>query len=86
MYNLPSTPHRLIPHSDCGERDLQAEYQSERGVAALSLEKLLKITVPTGTQPCNFFGIHPSLPTLKRLYVDCIWREGKNENRQKRMV
>ena len=39
-----------------------------RGDVALSMDELLTIDVPNGTQPCNKFGLHPSLDYLQGLY------------------
>ena len=39
-----------------------------RGDVALSKASLLSLAVPSGTQPCDTFGLHPALPTIKALY------------------
>jgi cullin-associated NEDD8-dissociated protein 1 len=58
----------LVPNSDCTPTNLLQQYQDTRDTVALDQDSLLSINVPEGTQPCNVFGIHPSLPTLKALY------------------
>eukprot|EP00945_MAST-04E_sp_MAST-4E-sp1_P002536 g2536.t1 len=57
----------IVPHSECGgTHDLHQEYLDVRTNVALEKSSLLEINVPH--QPCNKFGIHPSLPILKQQY------------------
>lgn len=56
----------LIPHPTCG--GLFDQYKSVRGSVALNATLTLEST--GGTQPCQQFGLHPSLPFLKELYDD----------------
>ena len=69
-YNL------LVPHSECNtdpvnNLDMYASYAAVRGIPiTLDKSELLEIDVPSGTQPCNKFGIHNKLPILKELYDD----------------
>ena len=35
---------------------------------AIQKSRLLPVNVPDGTQPCNVFGVHPSMALLKELY------------------
>ena len=59
----------IVPHSGCGAtHDLHQEYLDVRTNVALSKADLLPIDVPVNTQPCNKFGIHPSLSILKQQY------------------
>lgn len=58
----------IVPHSNCTQKDLYAEYQTVRGGAAIPNANLLRIPVPAGTQPCRNFGVHPALPELQTLY------------------
>ena len=58
----------LVPHSECGSHDLHQEYLDVRTNVALSKSSLLEIDVPANSQPCNKFGIHPSLSVLKTEY------------------
>eukprot|EP01125_Pyxidicula_operculata_P014519 TRINITY_DN483_c0_g6_i1.p1 TRINITY_DN483_c0_g6~~TRINITY_DN483_c0_g6_i1.p1 ORF type:complete len:1985 (+),score=368.79 TRINITY_DN483_c0_g6_i1:207-6161(+) len=58
----------LIPHSNCPAKDLHEEYSTVRAAAAIDKANLLPITVPDGTQPCNTFGLHSSMPFVKSLY------------------
>jgi len=59
----------LVPHSNCGDHDLYAEYASLRTSShALTQDELLQISVPTGTQPCDTFGVNPGLSYVKGLY------------------
>ena len=60
----------LVPHSDCVEKDMFAEYQTIRSKVALSKAELFKITTGGEPQVCNTFGIHQSLPILQELYED----------------
>jgi cullin-associated NEDD8-dissociated protein 1 len=61
----------LIPHSDCSNNDLQAQYQTLRTDVALSKNSLLTITAPAEAgQPCDTFGINPALPLMQELYED----------------
>ena len=62
----------LVPHSNCvateEHEDLHAEYRAVRGSLKLEKDELLEISVPTGTQPCETFGLHPELPFVRDLY------------------
>ena len=59
----------LVPHSRCANsHDLHQEYLDVRTNVALSKSSLLEIDVPANSQPCNKFGIHPSLSVLKTEY------------------
>jgi len=58
----------LVPRASCDSLQLQAQYASTRGVVGLS--STLEIDSPTGTQPCDKFGLHPELSTLRQLYID----------------
>ena len=72
-YNL------LIPTGDCthsgaagdGSIDLYAQYLSERGVNALAAEQLNAInsSATPGVQPCEQWGVHPSMAKLAESYV-----------------
>jgi uncharacterized protein (DUF1501 family) len=68
------TFNMLVPHSNCGATDLYAQYAEYRGVGAggvaLLPNQLLPIDVPTGTQPCDTFGIHHMMPNTKQMYDD----------------
>jgi uncharacterized protein (DUF1501 family) len=46
------------------------EYVLVRQAAALNQSSLLPINVPAGTQPCDTFGLHASMPRLRQLYND----------------
>ena len=48
--------------------DLHEQYKTVRGDLHLARTQLLNISVPTGTQPCEVFGVHPKLPFLRSLY------------------
>jgi uncharacterized protein (DUF1800 family)/uncharacterized protein (DUF1501 family) len=59
----------IVPHSECGNtHDLHQEYLDVRTNVALPKSSLLAVNVPKNTQPCNRFGIHPSLQILKTQY------------------
>jgi uncharacterized protein (DUF1501 family)/uncharacterized protein (DUF1800 family) len=58
----------LVPHSACSRRNLYEQYRTVRGSVALSKDDLLQIDASTSLQPCNRFGIHPSLPIFQELY------------------
>ena len=72
----------IAPHSNCkdivdpasesGQKqkfDLYEEYARVRGVVALPKADLLPIDVPkANSQPCDTFGVHPSLPFIHELY------------------
>eukprot|EP01125_Pyxidicula_operculata_P014512 TRINITY_DN483_c0_g1_i1.p1 TRINITY_DN483_c0_g1~~TRINITY_DN483_c0_g1_i1.p1 ORF type:complete len:1976 (+),score=486.97 TRINITY_DN483_c0_g1_i1:20-5947(+) len=58
----------LVPHSNCSTKDLHAEYLSVRGIAGVDKVNLLPIAVPSGTQPCNVFGVNNAMPFVKGLY------------------
>lgn len=60
----------IVPHSQCsGPTDLHEEYRTVRGNLKLERSELLNVSVPSGTQPCDVFGIHPKLPFVRDLYV-----------------
>ena len=60
----------LVPHSQCDANKVNEQYTSVRGDVALTMDELLQIHVPNGTQPCNKFGVHPDLDYLQGLYED----------------
>lgn len=64
----------LVPHSKCvateGHEDLHEEYRAVRGSLKLERDELLEISVPSGTQPCEIFGLHPDLPFVRDLYEE----------------
>jgi cullin-associated NEDD8-dissociated protein 1 len=62
----------LVPYSGCEAnigRDLYEEYSTVRSVAALGKNQLFEIDVPAGTQPCDKFGVHKSIPVYRDQYV-----------------
>ena len=59
----------LVPHSSCeGGKNMYQEYANARTNRALPKEELYKISVPDGNQPCDNFGVHPSLTKLADRY------------------
>jgi len=62
------TFNMLMPYGDCSSADLAFEYASTRSAAAVSHSVQRPIAVPSGTQPCDTFALHPSMPTLHSLY------------------
>ena len=60
----------LVPHSNCGDKDMYAEYKEVRQDIALEKEDLLPIDVPEMNQVCDTFALHPELPIVKELYDD----------------
>jgi uncharacterized protein (DUF1501 family) len=60
----------LTPHSNCDGRNLSSWYTRTRGAAALDLDLVRTITVPSGQQPCSTMGVHPELSTLQQLFND----------------
>lgn len=60
----------LVPHSECGSKDMYEHYAEIRDDVALSKDELLQISVPNGTQPCNVFGLHPGFQACQKLYED----------------
>jgi len=62
----------LIPHSDCGSKDMFEQYQTVRGNNALSKTSLSNtlINAAASSQVCDTFGVHSSIPILKQLYDD----------------
>ena len=63
----------LVPHSGCSAagKDLNAEYENERGPAKIAKDDLLQIDVPPDApfQPCTKFGLHPKLDYLRSIYT-----------------
>lgn len=49
---------------------MYAEHAAVRTDAALDKAVLLPITSPAGTQPCDTFGVHPSMPQIHSLYIE----------------
>ena len=69
------TYNMLVPHSECNTDsvnglEMYASYAAVRSPLELAQSQLLEIDVPSGTQPCNKFGIHNKMPFLKELYDD----------------
>jgi cullin-associated NEDD8-dissociated protein 1 len=60
----------LVPHSNCGDRDLYEEYKASRGIIAHEKADLLQINVPASTQPCDTFGLDPTLVNVRSIYED----------------
>ena len=60
----------LVPLDGCSPADLHHQYKKIRSNIALSHKDFLPIDVLPGTQPCTKFGIHPSLATVKKLFVE----------------
>ena len=60
----------LVPHSNCGAKDMFQEYTNVRGDLALAKNDLLPIDVPKKNQVCDTFGIHSKIPILRDLYND----------------
>ena len=60
----------IVPHSNCaGGVDMYTQYKEVRGeTLALSKDTLKQITTATGSQVCDTWGIHPSLPFMQQLY------------------
>lgn len=58
----------VVPHSGCSGIDLNAQYTTLRGANAIKKETLLPINA--SNQPCDSFGVHPSLSALKEAYDD----------------
>jgi hypothetical protein len=62
----------LAPHSGCGTSGGYAQYANIRQDIALQQSALLPVTAnvfgTNNAQPCTTYGVHPSMPTLKRLY------------------
>ena len=61
-YNL------LIPHSNCGAKDLNAEYHAVRTTVGIDNNRLLPITSPPGEQPCDTMAVTPAMPGLRDMY------------------
>ena len=70
LHGGADTYNILVPHSNCAAVDLYAEYSAVRGDLSLTQSELLSISVPSGSQPCDTFGIHPKLPLVQQLYAD----------------
>ena len=59
----------LVPRSDCvGGEDLFAHYDHVRGNVAMTASELTDVDVPTGTQPCNRFGVIKELDHVVQQY------------------
>jgi hypothetical protein len=58
-----------VPLDNCGDKDMYAEYEEVRGMITMARNKLLPISVPAGTQPCDTFGVHHKAPNIKNMYV-----------------
>jgi uncharacterized protein (DUF1800 family) len=87
LVNLPGGAdsfQMLQPHSGCEIRsqpgpnvshDLHTELQGMRPAWSHGKSDLLQISVPAGTQPCDTFGMHPSMKNAKAMYEtgDALW-------------
>ena len=60
----------LVPLSECTPTNLHEQYMKIRGNIAIARRDLLSIKTRPGSQPCNTFGVHPSLRTVTQLYND----------------
>lgn len=64
----------VVPHSECTEHDLYAEYVTIRGGSlALDKDSLLEIQVTEDSSPqppCGKFGLHPKLEFLQEAFND----------------
>jgi uncharacterized protein (DUF1501 family) len=49
---------------------MYAEYKAVRTNVALDKDKLLQIDAVKGTQPCDKFGVNPSMPNVTRMYTE----------------
>ena len=59
----------LVPKAGCSGVQLNEEYTAIRGTAAVASSDLLSIAVPTATQPCDEFGLHPSMQYIQEAYT-----------------
>lgn len=58
----------VVPHSSCGSTNLPTQYQDVRGDVAIPLGQLNQIVDSSGSQPCDVFGLHPSLTHFQQMY------------------
>jgi len=58
----------LVPTTNTGCNALHDQYMSIRGDVAIPSENLRPIDASTSNQPCNSFGLHPSLVNIHELY------------------
>jgi len=63
----------LVPKSGCATKDLHAEYVAVRSAEyAIPQGDLLGIPVPASSQqPCDTFGLHPTMPHMQAAYSSC---------------
>ena len=59
----------LVPVANCAY-DLYSMYQQVRGETLALSQSSSDIGVPSGTQPCDTFGIHEQLPLFEQLWND----------------
>lgn len=80
--NLFPLPYLILPYQmdsfnalvpTC--KNLHDQYLSVRGDVAIQTSDLLPIDASTSDQPCDTFGLHPSLPNIQGLYKqgDAAW-------------
>jgi hypothetical protein len=69
LYGGHDSWNHLVPLDNCGDKDMYAEYEEVRGMITMARNKLLPISVPAGTQPCDTFGVHHKAPNIKNMYV-----------------
>ena len=60
----------LVPHSQCGTKDLHAEYAQVRGANAMPKSRLLPISAGSSNQPCLTFGVHHKLSSVQQAFAD----------------
>ena len=69
LYGGMDSFNLVVPHSRCKDgKDKYEEYRKVRTDIALAQDDLLQINVKPGSQVCDVFGLHPSLPRLQEQY------------------
>eukprot|EP00808_Paulinella_micropora_P031318 g22050.t1 len=58
----------ITPHSECQGKDYYQEYAEVRQGAALGKQPDADRIAANTDQPCTYFQVHPSMPTLRSLY------------------
>ena len=70
MFGAADSYNFIVPHSECGDKDMYENYKSVRGNVALSKGSLLEVDSGWSHQVCKKFGLHPSLSHVRDMYND----------------
>ena len=60
-----------MPHSQCDKRNVDQQYVTTRGLAAIKFDQMRTIQLnQPSKQPCTTMGVHPAFATLQKLFKE----------------